>query len=162
MAYRFHRLPAPGWDLFIAYPELGEQHRVAFPTAGITPANRYQLLMFLGESANIVVDQPDNTVLEFAMSTGSTSLDAPVNEFMQGSMWKETPSVSGHVRMCISPAGARRRWLREIREVSANEQINLQPNSVAVYLTGNDYGEYVYGSSFTSDYACRVLIASFP
>ncbi len=162
MPYEFQRIAVPGWDLYKASPSIGQEHQVRFPTSGITPNNRYQLLMYLDQPSNIVLSAGNDYSVEVQMQPGSTSLEFPIDVFPQGAVWKETPAAVGHTRMCLSPAGPMRRWNRMVVSKFAGESLEIAPGEVAVTLTGEHSSSVFTEGSFVMQSDCRVLIAYFP
>ena len=163
--YKFKRIKVQGWDYFEASPRPTEEHHVGFPVDGITPVNRYQLLMFVNGSTIVRLDNPEMTQ---TLLPGQTSMDFKVDVFPKDALWIENPAEAGAKRLCLAPAGAMRKWTRRVVELVDGQELILQENQIAVLLLGSAMFEGVNsvpgdiakgGEHIIPTSATRILVA---
>lgn len=163
--YKFKRIKVEGWDYFVATPKLTEEHHVSFPVAGITPVNRYQLLLFVDSPTVVRLDNPE---ISQTMQPGQTSMDFNVEVFPKDSLWIEHPVEDGAKRFCLAPAGPMRKWAREVVGLAEGQELTLQDNQIAILLLGTAMleginsipGDFAKGGELiTPTSAIRVLVA---
>lgn len=132
--YQFKRIKVAGWDYYEATPSLTEEHHVGFPVDGITPFNRYQLLMFVDAPTVVTLDNPELTQI---MQPGQTSMEFDIVAFPKDSLWIERPSEEGARRLCLAPAGPMRRWKRTVNEIPAGGRYVAQDGQLCILLAGS-------------------------
>ena len=162
--YKFIKITADGWDSFESTPSLGDEHHVQFPAAATPLARRLQMTLFFDEPSTVTLTNP---AFEQRMLPGQTSLDLAITAYGAGALLIERPAVEGARRICLSPAGAPRRWSREIVRLAPGQQVAASDGALLVLLSGfalldgveMHTGDHVMSGAITASSEVRLLKA---
>lgn len=111
-------------------PPVGAIHRKCL-SEDMTTRDQYTLNLYV--AGRFAFGPEGGEQIQIEAGTASTEIDMTLRA---GVVYVERPLVAESVRLCVEPAGHRRRWRREVVTYQYGDEVDIAEDEPAIVLAG--------------------------